>query len=179
MNSHIRISIKLLFVSFLTLFYLLAGECSLQAQKALYPDQFPLQDVRLLDSPFKRAMDLNIQNLLKYNMARLLQPYYKQAGLDNGAEAFSNWAGLDGHVGGHYLSALAIHYAATDDPLAKGRLKARMDSMLVGLKSCQQAAVQLGPEMEHYLGGVPGSKNLWIRFANGDFSAYNQAWALV
>ena len=176
MNSHIRISIKLLFVSFLTLFYLLAGDCSLQAQKALYPDQFPLQDVRLLDSPFKRAMDLNIQNLLKYNMARLLQPYYKQAGLDNGAEAFSNWAGLDGHVGGHYLSALAIHYAATDDPLAKGRLKARMDSMLVGLKSCQQAAVQLGPEMEHYLGGVPGSKNLWIRFANGDFSAYNQAW---
>ncbi|HPN47539.1 MAG TPA: glycoside hydrolase family 127 protein, partial [Bacteroidales bacterium] len=148
----------------------------LQAQKALYSDQFPLQDVRLLDGPFKRAFDLNVQTLLKYDMPRLLQPFYKQAGLDNGARAFGNWAGLDGHVGGHYLSALSIHYAASQDPYTRGLLKARIDSMIACLKTCQEAAVQLDPKMEHYLGGVPDSKNLWTRFAQGDFSIYNRTW---
>ena len=31
-----------------------------QAQEKLYPNEFPLKDVTLLDSPFKHARDLNI-----------------------------------------------------------------------------------------------------------------------
>ena len=83
----------------------------MQAQERLYPQEFPLEKVKLLDGPFKKAMDLNVKVLLEYDVDRLLQPYQKQAGIVETGAAFPNWAGLDGHVGGHYLSALAIHYA--------------------------------------------------------------------
>src|SRR5690606_40052353 len=64
---------------------------------------------------------------------RLLAPYLKEAGLEPKAPSFSNWIGLDGHVGGHYLTALAIHYAATGDV----RCKERMEYMLTELKRCR------------------------------------------
>ena len=50
---------------------------SLKAQNKLYPNEFPLSDVTLLDSPFKHARDLNIQVLLKYDVDRMLAPYRK------------------------------------------------------------------------------------------------------
>jgi len=39
------------------------------------------------------------------------------AGLPLKAERYGNWenSGLDGHIGGHYLSALALMYASTDN----------------------------------------------------------------
>ena len=84
-----------------------------QAQDKLYTNTFPLSDVKLLDGPFKHARDLNIEVLLKYDLDRLLQPFFNEAGLKPKAEGYPNWAGLDGHVGGHYLSALAMNYAST------------------------------------------------------------------
>lgn len=54
---------------------------AVDAQDKLYADEFPLGDVTLLDSPLKKARDLNIQTLLKYDCDRLLAPYYKEAGL--------------------------------------------------------------------------------------------------
>lgn len=61
----------------------------------------------------------------------------KEAGLPPKGESFPNWKDLDGHVGGHYLSALAIHYAATGNEACKQR----MDYMLAELKRCQQKMV--------------------------------------
>ena len=71
-------------------------------------EEFPLQEVRLLDGPFKHACDLDIQVLLQYDADRLMAPFFKEAGLPLKAEPFPNWAGLDGQVAGHYLSALAM-----------------------------------------------------------------------
>src|SRR5690349_18753721 len=42
------------------------------AQDKLYPNEFSLSDVQLLDGPFKHARDLNIETILKYNVDRLL-----------------------------------------------------------------------------------------------------------
>ena len=81
------------------------------AQDKLYHNTFNLNQVELLDGPFKHAMDLNVKVLLEYDTDRLLAPFLKEAGLPKKAELFPNWEGLDGHVGGHYVSALAIHYA--------------------------------------------------------------------
>src|SRR6186997_1751476 len=86
---------------------------STHAQNRLYSNEFPLADVKLLDGPFQHARDLNIKVLLIYDVDRLLAGYRKEAGLSEKAKAFANWDGLDGHVGGHYLSALAMNYAAT------------------------------------------------------------------
>lgn len=45
-------------------------------------------------------MQLNVKVLLQYDMDRLLAPYLKAAGLQPKAQSFSNWDGLDGHIGG-------------------------------------------------------------------------------
>ncbi|MCW3806964.1 hypothetical protein [Plebeiibacterium marinum] len=47
---------------------LFACTTTLKESKDYYPGQFPLEDVLLLDGPFKRARDLNIEVLLKFNV---------------------------------------------------------------------------------------------------------------
>lgn len=136
----------------------LAASLSASAQTKLYPNEFPLSEVTLLESPFQHAMDLNVKTLLAYDVDRLLAPYLKEAGLEPKAPSFSNWDGLDGHVGGHCLSALAIHYAATGDKA----LKERMDYMLSQLAMC---AVARG---DGYVGGVPNGEPLWKALKAGE-----------
>ena len=94
---------------------------NLNAQNKLYPNEFPLEDVTLLDGPFKHARDLNIDVLLQYDVVRLIAPYRKEAGLPEKAQSYPNWSGLDGHIAGHYLSAMAMNYAATANPECKKR----------------------------------------------------------
>src|ERR1035437_7064136 len=120
----------------LAVFYicLFLGFGAVQAQDKLYPNEFPLGDVTLLDGPFRQARDLNIQTLLKYDVDRLLAPYRKEAGLPEKAKCYPNWNGLDGHVGGHYLSAMAMNYAATNNV----ECKKRMEYMLSELQACQK-----------------------------------------
>ncbi|MBK6286028.1 MAG: glycoside hydrolase family 127 protein [Draconibacterium sp.] len=57
--------------------------------------------------------------MLEYDIDRLIAPFRKEAGLPEKAKLYPNWAGLDGHVGGHYLSALAMNYASQAMPNAK------------------------------------------------------------
>ena len=64
---------------------------SAEAQDRLYADEFPLSDLTLLDGPLKRARDLNIQTLLKYDNDRLLAPYLKEAGLQPKGQSYRNW----------------------------------------------------------------------------------------
>ena len=147
---------------------------SLQAQDKLYPNEFPLSDVKLLDGPFKHARDLNIDVLLKYNVDRLLAPYRKEAGLVPRNSSYSNWIGLDGHVGGHYLSAMAINYAATKNP----ECKKRMDYIISEIKICQDSNAINNPDWGvGFAGGMPNSKEIWSKLKKGDFSVYFSSWA--
>lgn len=142
-------------------------------QDKLYPNEFPLSDITLLDGPFKHARDLNIQTLEKYDVNRLLAPYCKEAGLSAKATSYANWSGLDGHIGGHYLTALAINYAATGDTTCK-RL---MNYMVSELKACQDAnAVNNSSWGVGYAGGVPTSAAVWSTFKAGTFTNFNAAW---
>jgi DUF1680 family protein len=147
--------------------------CDIQAQDKLYPNEFPLKDVILLDGPFKHARDLNIQTLLKYDVDRLLASFLKEAGLPEKAELYPNWEGLDGHIGGHYLSALAMNYASTGNT----ECKKRMEYMIAELKACQDANEKNNPDWgKGYVGGVPNSKVIWSTLQKGDFRAYRSAW---
>ena len=142
-------------------------------QDKLYTNEFPLGDVTLLEGPFKHAADLNIQTLLQYDVDRLLAPYRKEAGLPAIATSYSNWSGLDGHIGGHYLTAMAINYAATGNATCKQL----MDYMVDELKACQDAnAVKYPTWGVGYAGGVPSSSAVWSTLKNGNFSSYNSAW---
>ncbi len=145
-----------------------------QAQEKLYPNEFSLGDVKLLDGPFKHARDLNIEVLLKYDVDRLLAPYRKEAGLPEKAKSYPNWDGLDGHVGGHYLSAMAINYAATGNT----ECKKRMEYMISELKACQEANAEKYPDWGlGYVGGIPNSAGLWPKVKAREVGVIWKYWA--
>lgn len=141
-----------------------------QTPKAI--EAFPLSEVRLLDSPFRTAMLTDMDYILALDMDRLLAPYLKEAGLQAKAENYPNWenTGLDGHIGGHYLSALAKMYAATGDQ----RMKQRLDYMLAELKRAQDA------NGNGYLSGVPNGKQIFNQIEAGQIEAgsfsLNKGW---
>lgn len=143
------------------------------AQDKLYKDEFPLGDITLLDGPLKHARDLNVQVLLKYDCDRMLAPYRKEAGLQPRKPSYPNWDGLDGHVGGHYLSALAINAATGNEECRK-----RMEYMISELQLVLDANNQRPEAWCHnYIGGVPNSAKMWTAFSKGDFGPYFGIWA--
>lgn len=143
------------------------------AQDKLYKDEFPLGDITLLDGPLKHARDLNVQVLLKYDCDRMLAPYRKEAGLQPRKSSYPNWDGLDGHVGGHYLSALAINAATGNEECRK-----RMEYMISELQLVLDANNQRPEAWCHnYIGGVPNSAKMWTAFSKGDFGPYFGTWA--
>ena len=151
---------------------LFATALSASAQDKLYANEFPLGDVTLLDGPLKKARDLNIKTLLAYDCDRLLAPYLKEAGLTPKGKPYPNWDGLDGHVGGHYLTALAIN-AATGSK----ECQQRMDYFISELQACADANARNHPEWgKGYVGGVPQSARIWSAYKKGDFGPYRSAW---
>ena len=159
---------KLLLLTTLFAFATMVG-----AQDKLYSDEFPIGDVTLLDGPLKKARDLNVKTLLQYDCDRLLAPYRKEAGLAPKAKAYPNWDGLDGHVGGHYLTAMAIN-AAT----GSNECRQRMEYMLGELQECAEANNKNHPDWGRgYVGGMPSSERVWTAFKKGDFGPYFGAWA--
>ena len=153
---------------------LLLSLAGVKAQNELYPGHFNLEEVTLADGPLKTAMDKNIQLLLQYDIDRLLTPYIRQAGLSTGDYAgwesshpsFSNWGSwdfnLDGHVGGHYLTALSLAYAACHDADTKLQLKTRLDYMVSVMKDCQNAYDSNTEGLKGFIGGQP-MNDAWKR----------------
>ena len=159
-------------ISFTMMMLLSVG--SIEAQDRLYADEFPIGDVTLLDGPLKKARDLNIQTLLQYDCDRLLAPYLKEAGLTPKAKAYPNWDGLDGHVGGHYLTAMAINAAATGN----AECRRRMEYMISELQACADANNKNHPDWgKGYVGGMPNSERIWSTFKKGNFETYFGSWA--
>ena len=134
-----------------------------QAQQKILVETFPISSVRLGDSQFLRNQQADIHYLLGLNADRLLAPYLKGAGLAPKADNYTNWenTGLDGHIGGHYLSALSYMYAATGNK----EIEARMDYFLSELQRCQQN------RKDGYLGGVPAPDKIWGEIAQGNIRA--------
>ena len=157
----------------ISLWLMAAAVITANAQDKLYSDEFPLGDVQLLDGPLKKARDLNIRTLLQYDCDRLLAPYRKEAGLEPRAKTYPNWDGLDGHVGGHYLTALAINAATGSE-----ECRQRMEYFISELQLCADANAKNHPEWGRgYVGGMPNSENIWSNFKKGDFGVYFGSWA--
>ena len=149
---------------------MLAASLKGVAQLSTQVESFPISSVRLTTSPFKHAEDMDLQYLLGINPDRLLAPYLKEAGLVPKAENYTNWenTGLDGHIGGHYVSALSYMYAATGNMEIKGRL----DYMISELQRCQDS--------DGYLSGVVNGRKVWKEIKEGNIRAsgfgLNDGW---
>ncbi|ALS99756.1 beta-L-arabinofuranosidase domain-containing protein [Lacimicrobium alkaliphilum] len=146
--------------------------CLLVGYKVQAVEPFALSQVQLEGGPFLHAQLKNIDYLLELKPERLLAPYLNEAGIETDSPAYGNWesSGLDGHIGGHYLSALSLGYAASGDK----RLKQRLEQMLGVMR---QAQLKQG---KGYLGGIPDGGAMWqqIRAGNidADLFSLNQRW---
>lgn len=169
----------------LLLLTILASITSSFAQSELYPQHFDLKEVTLADGPLKNALEVNARLLLRYDADRLLTPFIRQAGLTTGRYAgwverhpsFRNWGlsdwSLEGHVGGHYLSALALAYVAVHDSELKSELKQRLDYCIDILKDCQDAFATNTEGMKGFIGGQPINQ-IWTGLYANDMSAFRQ-----
>ncbi len=151
---------KTILITYLFLFCFLLTEKAQIQQEVSY---FPLQDVKLLESPFLQAQQTDLHYIMAMEPDRLLAPFLREAGLTPKAPSYTNWenTGLDGHIGGHYISALSMMYAATGDTAIYNRL----NYMLNELHRAQQA-VGTG-----FIGGTPRSLQLWKEIKAGNIRA--------
>ena len=102
-----------------------------------HAEPLPLKDVRLLPSPFAKALEANHRYLLSLEPDRLLHNFRTGAGLPAKGAAYGGWESdtIAGHTLGHYLSALALLYAQTGDEEARRRA----DYIVAELAACQKA----------------------------------------
>jgi len=123
---------------------------------------FNLTDVRLLESPFKTAMELDTKYLLSLSPDRFLSRYRERefAGLQPKASAYGGWeqATISGHSLGHYLTALSKLYACTGDEELLGRVRYIVDE----LAECQKAWGN------GFVGGFPRSQEVFAEIKAGD-----------
>lgn len=123
-------------------------------------ESFNMQDVRLLPSVFLQAEQTDLRYIMAMDPDRLLAPFLREAGLQPKKQSYTNWenTGLDGHIGGHYITALSLMYVSTGDKDVLNRLNYILDE----LKRVQDA------NGDGYIGGVPGSKAMWEEIRRGD-----------
>ncbi|USX17342.1 glycoside hydrolase family 127 protein [Oxalobacteraceae bacterium OTU3CAMAD1] len=124
---------------------------------------FPLSAVRLTASPFLEAQQTDLRYIMALNPDRLLSPFLREAGLTPKEATYGNWesTGLDGHMGGHYLTALSLMFAATGDE----EVLKRLNYCVAELKRCQAS------NGDGYIGGVPGGEAAWRDIAQGKLQA--------
>ena len=123
----------------------------------------PLSAVRLTGGPLKNAQDLDAKYLLALEPDRMLAGYRLRAGLEPKAKGYGGWDSVEGkqltgHIGGHYLSAVSLMYAATDDP----RFKERADYIVKELKEVQDK------HGDGYLGALANGKERFAELAQGN-----------
>lgn len=147
-------------------------------QKATY---FPLEDVRLLESPFLDLQQKGKEYLLWLNPDSLLHFYRIEAGLQPKARAYAGWESQDvwgagplrGGFLGFYLSSVSMMYQATGD---KELLK-RLQYVLNELELCQKAG------KDGFLLGIKDGRKLFGEVASGKIKTNNPtvngAWAPV
>jgi DUF1680 family protein len=104
----------------------------------LKAEPFDLAEVRLLDGPFKHAMELDKAYLLSLDPDRLLYNFKVTAGLPTTATPYGGWEApnseVRGHFVGHYLSACALMYRSTGDE----QLRENAARVVAGMAQCQQ-----------------------------------------
>lgn len=134
---------------------------------------FPLQQVKLLSSPFKTAMEMDAAYLLEIDPNRLLHRFHKFAGLPTKGDIYGGWESetISGHTLGHYLSACAMHYASTGDARYLNKINYTVDE----LAACQQA------RKTGYVGAIPHEDSVFQLVSKGQMHvlpfSLNGAWS--
>ncbi len=111
------------------------------------------------DTMFEKSQQTGLDYVLRYNPDRFLAPAYRAAGKTPKASVYGGWESrqIQGHMLGHYLSALSGFYVQTGSEEAKKKL----DYTVSCLKSIQRK--------DGYIGGIPSTPFDTVFNAHGDF----------
>jgi DUF1680 family protein len=167
------ISLLVLAMVFSSIAFAEAQDSAVKAfeEKALQARPLPLNKVRLIGGPLKRAQDVTAAYLLQLEPDRMLAGYRIRAGLKPKAEGYGGWDAVDsrqltGHIAGHYLSAVSLMYAATGNE----EFKRRVDYIVTEFREVQDA------RGDGYLGaivnreGIDG-RELFQRLSRGEIES--------
>ena len=127
---------------------------------------FHLKQIRLLDSPFKTAMNADRKWLMEtLNPDRFLHRFHANAGLPTKGTIYGGWENTDqsGFSFGHYISALSMLYATTGEE----DIKIRLDYCISELKRCQDK------RGTGYVGAIPNEDKLWDDVSKGIIDGRN------
>ncbi len=133
---------------------------------SLQATAFRLEDVRLLEGPFRHAMELDRKYLLSLEVNRLLHNFRVNAGLPSSAQPLGGWeepkGELRGHFVGHYLTACALMYASTGDQ----RVKDKGNAVVAGLAECQAkiGTGYLSAYPEEFFDRVESLRRVWAPY---------------
>ena len=125
------------------------------------------RNVKIFDGELRRRQRANREYLMRLKSSNLLINFLLEAGRYPGRElpqdAHGGWESpvcqLRGHFLGHWLSAAAMHYAASNDH----ELKAKADAIIDELAECQKdnGGRWVGPIPEKYLDWIAKGKPVW------------------
>ncbi|MBM3492790.1 MAG: hypothetical protein FJX72_00490, partial [Armatimonadetes bacterium] len=130
----------------------------------LKAESFDLSEVRLLEGPFKHAMDLDVRYLKSLPPDRLLHSFRITAGLSSSAQPLGGWeepnSEVRGHFVGHYLTACAMAYRVTGD----ASVKANADTVVAGMAECQArfASGYLSAFPETFFDRLEALQPVWV-----------------
>ncbi|MBC7328382.1 glycoside hydrolase family 127 protein [bacterium] len=148
---------------------MLSAGFSFSQESPIYAKPFPLEEVKLLESPFKHAMELDAQYLLSLEPDRLLAGFREEAGLQPKAPKYGGWESTQvaGHTLGHYLTACSMMFVNTQDE----RFRKRVNYIVDELEECQKA------QGDGYVGAIPGGKQMFQELSKGNLEPYLHFWA--
>ena len=141
------------------------GSTTVETEGRIKARPTPLSAVRLTGGPLAHAQSLDHEYLLRLEPDRMLAYYRELAGLEPRAEPYGGWDGggrnLTGHIGGHYLSAASLMYAATGD----AAMKDRVDYMVDELAEVQER------HGDGFVGALEGVRAAFERLSAGDIDS--------
>ncbi|MEO6524351.1 MAG: beta-L-arabinofuranosidase domain-containing protein [Mucilaginibacter sp.] len=145
----------------------------IKPQVKLKAYSFNLQDVHLLNSPFKQAMQKDSAYLMSIEPNRLLSGFRSHSGLKPKGAMYGGWesSGLAGHTLGHFLSAMSMEYASSRNP----EILKRINYIVNELHNCQDA------RKTGYVGAIPKEDTVWAEIKKGNIRSrgfdLNGAWS--
>lgn len=94
-------------------------------------EESTLEKVTLLPGIFQTSQEKGKEYLLSLQLDRLLAPFYEAASLQPKAQRYDGWEAMEisGHSLGHWLSAAAMMYRATEDTLLLQKIHYVLDEL--------------------------------------------------
>lgn len=140
----------------------------------------PLTDVKILgDNRLTSNRDMAIREICSWDVTQQLYNYRDTYGLSTeGYTKSDGWDSPDtklkGHGSGHYMSALALAYAAATDPAQKAVLRKNITRMVNELRECQEKTFVYNKKLGRYWEARDFAPEKELREMKGTWAAFDE-----